>query len=175
MVEYGNPGAVEWVESEGGPLIVLPEGSVASWGGRHGQDGETDYDRTLTVDGLISLLRFGAETALILGDEPASTAYLPERNTFVRWYCADSEQALLDGVEAAIDSAEWEAGIFWDVTGPVVLFEAAWSGAELDEEDHLRIDLIAGRYSVRAGHVAPDGSTSVGVVELRRQEEGARR
>lgn len=173
MVRYGNPSAVEWVESEGGPLIVLPEGSVASWGGCHGPDGETDYDRTLVVDGWIGLLQFGAENALVLGDEPASTTYLPERHTFVRWHCADSEQALLADVEAAIDSTPWEPGLFWDVPGPVVLFESTLAGVELADGDHLRIELTPGRYSVRAGHVAPERGTSVGLVQLRRQEEGA--
>ncbi|MFI8786460.1 Imm21 family immunity protein [Streptomyces sp. NPDC055105] len=55
-----------------------------------------------------------------------------------------------------------------DVPGPVVLFDSAWPGDELESENHLRVELGAGRYSVRAAYVEPNPKTSLNLVQLRR-------
>ncbi|MET8451378.1 immunity 21 family protein [Streptomyces sp. NPDC005209] len=168
MARYADPGAVEWVESGGGPLIVVPEAVLPFWAGADGEDMATDYDRACEVDGYVGLLPVGNSAALVLGDEPASTSYLPDHAAFVRWSAANSEEELLAGVPAALDAAAWGDEVRWDVPGPVVLFDSAWPGDESERAEHLRVPLEAGAYAVRAAYARPGPETWVGLVQLRR-------
>ena len=91
MVTYAEPGTLEWIESGGGPLIAVPETVLPFWAGADGDETASDYDRACEVDAAVGLLPVGDGAALVLGDEPASTAYLPAHSAFVRWCAADSE------------------------------------------------------------------------------------
>jgi hypothetical protein len=171
MASYADPSSVErveWVESGGGPLIAIPEVVLPFWTGADGDELASDYDRACEVEGPVGLLPVGNTTALVLGDEPAATSYLPEHGTFVRWSAGDPEDALPAGVPAALATAAWGREVYWEVPGTVVLFDAASSGAGATKAGHLRIALTAGRYAVRAAHAEPGPeSSSVGLVRLR--------
>ncbi|MFE6748457.1 Imm21 family immunity protein [Kitasatospora purpeofusca] len=52
--------------------------------------------------------------------------------------------------------------------GPVVLFDAAWTGGESRLQQHLRVDPETGAYGVRAAHVEPDPRTALTPVAVRR-------
>lgn len=168
MVRYAEPGAVEWVESGGGPLIAVPETVLPFWAGADGEETASDYDRACEVDGYCGLLPVGDSAALVLGDEPASTAFLPEHGMFVRWTAANSEDELLAEVPAALATADWDDEVNWEVPGPVVLFDSAWPGTETGRTESLRVALEPGRYAVRAANVQPGPETWVGLVQLRR-------
>ncbi|MFJ9058267.1 Imm21 family immunity protein [Streptomyces sp. NPDC102409] len=168
MTRYADPGAVEEVESGGGPLTVVPEAVLSSWSGADNDESETDDGRACGVDGYTGLVAIGQSQALVLGDDPTSTSVLPERDLFVRWCAAESEEELLGSVDAALAHAAWEPERHRDVPGPVVLFDSAWPGDELEPDSHLRVELGPGRYSVRAAHVEPDPETSLHLVQLRR-------
>ncbi|WP_327374302.1 Imm21 family immunity protein [Thermomonospora echinospora] len=78
-----------WVESMGGPLIVVPVSALAGWGGctmtgMVNGDGDVadDYDRACAVEdlaGVIAVGRAGAQ-GLVLAEEPATScwAFPPE-------------------------------------------------------------------------------------------------
>ncbi|MFI9804108.1 immunity 21 family protein [Streptomyces sp. NPDC052301] len=168
MARYADPGALEWVESGGGPLIAVPEAVLPFWAGADSEELDTDYDRACEVPGYAGLLPVGDSAALVLGDEPAATSYLPEHGTFVRWSAANSESELLARIPAALDTAAWDHELRWDVPGPVLLFDSAWPGGAADREEHLRIPLAAGSYAVRAAYTQPGPETWVGLVQLRR-------
>ncbi|MEV5439829.1 immunity 21 family protein [Streptomyces sp. NPDC052682] len=168
MVRYAGTGAVEWVESGGGPLVAVPEAVLPFWTGADGEETASDYDRACEVDGHVGLLPVGDSTALVLGGEPASTAFLPGHGTFVRWCAADSEDDLLACVPAALEAAEWEPEVRWHVPGAVLLFDAAWPGTESARAGHVRVVLEPGTYTVRAAHVRPGPETWLGLVHLRR-------
>ncbi|MFJ5997593.1 immunity 21 family protein [Streptomyces sp. NPDC092370] len=167
MVRYARPGAVEWVESGGGPLIAVPETVLPFWAGADGEETASDYDRACEVDGHVGLLPVGDCTALVLGDEPASTAYLPDHGMFVRWCAGNSEDELLASVPPATATAEWGPETTWKVPGPVRLFDAAWPGTGLAGTDQVRVALEPGRYAVRAARVQPGPETWLDLIELR--------
>ncbi|WP_061293134.1 Imm21 family immunity protein [Herbidospora cretacea] len=116
---------------------------------------------------------------MILGDEPATTTFIPSISAFVRWIYADHHtdvQALLEG---ALDDVEWTEGPIFDVTGPLVLFDAGESGLgvvpeEIDEQygdsregfDALRFDIAPGLHRVRYADVHPGERTCFGVCRL---------
>ena len=168
MARFEDRGVLEWVESGGGPLIAVPEVVLPFWAGADSEELDTDYDRACEVSGYAGLLPVGDSAALVLGDEPAATSYLPEHTTFVRWSAADSERDLLAGVPAALKTAVWEQELRWQVPGPVVLFDSAWPGGEADRQEHLRVPLTAGSYAVRAAYAQPGAETWVGLVQLSR-------
>ncbi|MEW2272131.1 hypothetical protein GTY41_22420 [Streptomyces sp. SID685] len=168
MARFADRGVLEWVESGGGPLIAVPEVVLPFWAGADSEELDTDYDRACEVSGYAGLLPVGDSAALVLGDEPAATSYLPEHTAFVRWSAADSERDLLAGVPAALETAVWEQELRWQVPGPVVLFDSAWPGGEADRQEHLRVPLTAGSYAVRAAYAQPGAETWVGLVQLSR-------
>ncbi|WP_320775334.1 immunity 21 family protein [Streptomyces sp. CRN 30] len=167
MVRYAEPGVVDWVESGGGPLIAVPETVLPFWTGADGEETASDYDRACEVDGQAGLLPVGDAAALVLGDEPAATAFLPEHNAFVRWCAGEDESELLGSVPGALATAEWEPELTWQIPGALLLFDAAWPGGACESTDHVRVALDPGRYAVRAAHVRPGPETWLALVQLR--------
>jgi Immunity protein 21 len=156
-----------WVESAGGPLIVLPEQALPGWSGFAG-----DYARVCEIDfvGVIPLGDHGE--ALVLADEPAATTYVPAWRAFVQWLYAEPDTDVLACVPPALADASWDAGPVFTVSGPLILFDAASPGPDVTVDgtdlsdgeptaddttcDGIRIDLAAGRYQVEWADVEPD-------------------
>lgn len=146
-----------WVESAGGPLLVAPESQLALWGGSTDDDGPVeewgDYGRACSVEGYVGLVDVGDDQALVLGDEPASTTYLPDERLFLRWAAAYSEAELIAAAKRALnDGVQWDEDedLTWEIREPVVLFDSAWPGAEIEADNHLVVEVGPGRYRVRA-------------------------
>lgn len=167
MVRHAQPGTLEWIESGGGPLIAVPETVLPFWAGADGDETASDYDRACEIDGAVGLLPVGDSAALVFGDDPASTAYLPDHGVFVRWCAADSEEELLARVPAALATADWGREVRWKVPGTVVLFDAAWPGRDTERTEHLKVTLAPGAYTVRTARAQPGPETWLVLVELR--------
>ncbi|MER5866642.1 Imm21 family immunity protein [Kitasatospora sp. NPDC002040] len=181
-----------WVESMGGPLIVVPVSALQYWGGctEEGMiigdsDQPDDYDKACQVEGLaeaITLHGHDAVTALVLGDEPATTCYLPELRAFVRWLAADSDAELLAAAEAALNdpSTPWEECGVWQTDGSAVLMDSAEAGQHLGvpypdgrgQPAQAPVPVPAGRWKVRAFHKSAGESAWVGLVQLLPEAEG---
>ncbi|MFE7525444.1 Imm21 family immunity protein [Kitasatospora sp. NPDC057542] len=175
-----------WVESMGGPLVVVPVSALQHWGGCTEDgviigDGDQpdDYDRACGIEGLadvIGLRGHGSASALVLGDEPATTCYLSEPRAFMRWLAADSDAELLAATEAALNdpATSWEECGLWETDGPAVLMDSAEAGKNLGmpypdgrgQPEQAPVHLPAGRWRVRAFHTCADESVWVGVVQL---------
>ncbi|MFD7028292.1 Imm21 family immunity protein [Streptomyces sp. NPDC059917] len=174
-----------WVESMGGPLIVVPVSALHQWDGctkegviLGGTDEPDDYDRACAVEeyaAVISLGDTGTASALVLGDEAASTCYLPEQKLFLRWLAADSDTELLAAAAAVLSdpATPWEDCGVWETDGPAVLMDSAEAGKDLGapypdgrgQPDEAPVDVSAGRWEVRACHKTGEFPW-VGVVQL---------
>ena len=150
-------GAVEpvWVTTGGGPLIVMPESACPQWGGVPATypDEEGDYGRACAVDGYLGLIDVGGAKALVLGDYPARTTFVPAWNVFVRAIGLDADVNVEALASDLVPVARWEEALHWSVAEPVMLFDSVYSGAEFVAEEHLRLDLAAGVYTVEAAYV----------------------
>ncbi|MET9515462.1 immunity 21 family protein [Streptomyces sp. NPDC002994] len=173
-----------WVESMGGPLIVIPVSALDAWRGgtENGvfagdATAADDYDRACAVDDLAGVITVGESgaQALVLGDEPANSCYLPEHRAFLRWLAADSEAGLKAAAEAVLadPATEWEECGTWVTDGPAVLMDSAEAGAELNVEypggglpAQAPVSLPAGRWRVRAVHTEANEENWVGLVQI---------
>lgn len=144
----------------GGPLIVLPTTLLPFWRGADGvfPEADDDYGRACAVNDFAAVICVGEGQALVLGDEPAMTCYLPAHRVFVRWIAADSPEALLDraGEVLADPTTEWRDCGTWVTDGPAVLMGAVYGGSELNAPDafgdrpaHTAVPIPAGQWSVR--------------------------
>ena len=107
-----------WVDSLGGPLVVVPRSALSGWHGGTasgltvGGDALDDYDRACAVDDLAAVITLAGHSAeaLVLADEPATTCYLQEHHAFVRWLAADSAADLLAAAETVLadPATAWE-------------------------------------------------------------------
>jgi len=91
-----------WIESNGGPLLVLPCSLLSAWRGTDdpspGEKVEatfrwnpagvaTDYDRACDVSDFAGVIPVGSGEALVLADEPLPTTWLPagDGGSLARW------------------------------------------------------------------------------------------
>ncbi|MER6532926.1 Imm21 family immunity protein [Streptomyces sp900105755] len=173
-----------WVESMGGPLIVIPISVLTAWRGctesgvmAGDATAPDDYDRACAVDDLAGVITVGENgaQALVLAAEPATSCYLPEHRVFLRWLAADSEAGLTAAAEAVLadPATEWEECGAWVSDGAAVLMDSAEAGSELGIEyptggmpDQAPVLLPAGRWRVRATHTKADEDNLVGLVQL---------
>ncbi|MFJ2745689.1 Imm21 family immunity protein [Streptomyces sp. NPDC087440] len=149
--------SLTWLDTEGGPFIVVPRTALPHWSGP-----EDDYDRACEVMDFVGVLELpdGAE-ALVLGDEPLSTSYLPEHRVLVRWHYAESEEGVVDIIRTGLSTAEWKEGPVLSTTGELVMFDAAYFGTEVGTlTGSTSLDLAAGRYRVDSASIEPNSLTS---------------
>ena len=180
--------SIEWVFSAGGPLILIPAELATHWRGveewsppENGGDltGEfpSDYARACGIDDYLGMLEVGPGRALILGDEPMQTAFLPSHDggIIVRWMYSEDEDSLWRAVGAVPESA-------WEITPHrvevaqegILVFDSAYPGdalpASLDDgaaAPWIRIELSSGTYLVDMADYGPDTSTRLILHRLR--------
>ncbi|MFB7468790.1 Imm21 family immunity protein [Streptomyces sp. NPDC056224] len=180
----GSPGSPGWVKSFGGPLIVVPVSALDAWHGctdsgmtAGDETAEDDYDRACAVVDLAAAIAVGegGAQALVLGDEPSTSCFLPEHRAFLRWLAADSAAGLKAAAEAVLSdpATRWEECGAWVTDGPAVLMDSAEAGAGLDVEypggglpAQAPVPLPAGHWRVRAVHTKVDEDNWVGLVQL---------
>lgn len=156
-----------WVDTTGGPHLVVPEKYAVHWEGvgkpsrgrvveaksRWDASGPaTDYDRACDVDGLLGVIRVGRGRGVVLADDPGMAAYCPSRgrHSILKWVYAPSEAALLACFRGVTTRLKAEATVsVRHPGGRLVLMDAAdtpqsWLGK------HSEFTLPAGLYQVTA-------------------------
>ena len=155
---------MHWIESAGGPLVIVPERSLGAWHGADGPDvTETHYESACAVADYVGLVRLDGAQAVVLGDEPLRTAWRPGASggLLVRWIAAPSEADVERALATLPDILPWEQVLDFDHPGgTLVLFDAAVPGAELPD-DHLRLDLPAGRWTLGLSAYHPDDDVAL--------------
>ncbi len=181
---------LRWIESGGGPLIVipveiahhrrgdgglgLPNGDLSSvWDTVRDQ---TDYGRACGVSNSLGVLQVGPGECLVLGDEPMSTAFLPTGDgcLLIRWIHAENEK---DVVRAArsVPKSHWEhfPHPFRVGRSGLLLFDSANPGDDLPPPlsegiwSWSRLPVSTGTYLVSTGDYQPDDPTHVILHRLR--------
>ena len=125
---------------------MIERSEAERWSGYRG-----DYDLACAVEGVLGVVATpsmpSSAEALVIGDEPLSTTFLPERNVVLQWIHAASEEELISAVLASDFAAiAWEDGPEISLDGDIVIFDAALPWDEVSGEDVLNFGLPKGRY-----------------------------
>jgi Immunity protein 21 len=175
-----NSRALQWINSNGGPLLLLPSSLLGVWEGadepepyrgvearsRWNPGGPaTDYDRACDATELVGTVQVGVGEGLVLADEPLATTWWPAPEIgggiLVRWEYADSDAAAGRWIAAIPGSLPWEPSArFGFAEGPLVLFDSAEAGAD-PSGPRLEIALAGGGYDVHTIRWRPDVTTSL--------------
>ncbi len=169
---------LKWIDSEGGPLILLPQNLLDYWLGIIPPSDDrqirttfqwdpnglaTDYDRACDVQGYVEPLEVAFGHALVLGNEPFSTTWWPISNDtggiLVRWVEANDVLEVTRALEALPISLFPKPKIsiqFSDQT--LYLFDSATPGTEVPDNIHLKITLNEGVYSVSTFEYKPSNT-----------------
>lgn len=159
----------KWIESAGGPLLLLPRKVLHLWGGFEQLEGQhlSDYDRACAETGCLGLIDVGECQGLILGDEPLRTCWYPghslNEGVLIGIYCADSESAAekyFDKIDQQIfENAQFNFRVF---DKPLFLFDSAMPGNTVEKMgNYLELDLVQGNYAIRSVTYNPDPRTSL--------------
>ncbi|WP_436776916.1 Imm21 family immunity protein [Yinghuangia sp. YIM S09857] len=162
-----DQGALRWVESMGGPLVVVPVSALEHWAGcseSWGEDGvHDDYDRACDIEGYAGVLGVGAggAQALVLGDNPATSCFVPALRVFVRQFGGTAAE-LPAAAEAVLTdpTATWEDCGVWETDGDAVLMDSVTAGNAPAVEypngggfpEQAPVPVPAGRWQVDATH-----------------------
>lgn len=153
---------MQWVESSGGPLVVVPVKDVSSWRGILQIDRDvSDYDLACSVSEEIVCLSAEKAQVLVLGDEPFRTTWFPleDGGLLIRWVYADREETLINFLEAGeVDKNFKETTFFLSIPGSCVLFDSAEDGTNI-QGDSIELDLRPGTYSVKTALIDPSSES----------------
>lgn len=74
-------GGLPWVDTLGGPHILVPQSALPYWDGApmNASEDEGDYGRACSVWSYVGLIDVGPAHALVLGSEPGLTTFLADR------------------------------------------------------------------------------------------------
>ncbi|MFE3650677.1 Imm21 family immunity protein [Streptomyces sp. NPDC059152] len=144
--ERGNH-PTKWIESTGGPFVIVPAAHAADWQGIEGED----YDEACLVEDYLGRVEFGpAERkvpGIVVADEPLPATYLSDLQCLLQWSCAPSEQALIDGARSSFEGIDdWHRGPVLDVHDQLIMFDATAPGHSLEQGETLPVSLPAGSY-----------------------------
>jgi hypothetical protein len=171
-----------WIESNVGPLLLVPEALLPAWSGTdvpagrtvdatfrwQGSGPATDYDRACDVRDYVAVIPVGAGRALVLADEPLPTKWLPaaDGGLLARWIYGESEAAADRALTAVPGDLAWKSCGAFDVhASPLRLIDSADTGRDLTLPS-ARIALPPGRYDVEWARFEPDPETAFLLVRL---------
>lgn len=159
---------MKWINSTGGPLIMMEAALLPRWGGNlHSaespNDALTDYDRACEVNDYIGIIPQGGRHALVLNDEPMQTACLSTADTsvlLIRWEYA-SDEDMVAQYARSIPEESWEpTGLIFNVSqSPLMVFDSVYAGNEV--EDEVTIQLRPAAYAIDSVRYQPDTETSL--------------
>ncbi len=160
-------GAIDWLETEGGPFVVLAVETAGKWGV---PDGDVSaFERSLEVDDYLGLTEFDGGHALVLGDDPYPTALLAAPRFggvyIIRRLWGEDVEDAIDAVHE-IRAHEWspEGVVFDAMDGRIVLFDSVRD--PFAARHRISLSIAPGRYAIETADLQPDDDLCVMVHRL---------
>lgn len=171
---------MEWINSGGGPLILISEKSYKKWSGTFKRElylqnefvhadnflssEEADYGEACSIRDYVGLIEVSGETAIVLGDEPLSTTAFKssDNNTLVIARCYyTNKETLPKSILTSIDLVAigpWTLDQKFEVqTETHFLFDSAFSGYTVDYDDveKMQLTIRKGNYAIWTTEYSP--------------------
>jgi hypothetical protein len=143
---------MKWLESTGGPMVVMQVSSVAAWTGYRGPD----YDLACSVYdiGIVDVARTGPVfSALSLSGEPMSTTWSEDLSCVIQWRWAEDEEDLFQAIRSSWNDLEWVVVGSVEWQGGVRVFDAATPGDELSRDEYMEWPINGGSAAVMVAEV----------------------
>ena len=157
---------LKWIESAGGPLLLLERALLPYWQGSFGDGASTtDYDRACQVADYVGEIEVASGSGVVLGEEPFSTTWWQSERSLngclVRWGFAENEMKVREVLSSLLVAQHWRAtDIKLEIlNGELILFDSACSGTAVD--DSLTITIPPGAYTVETLHYNPNDELSL--------------
>ncbi|MBX3229743.1 MAG: hypothetical protein KIT84_05365 [Labilithrix sp.] len=150
-----------YVETEGGPFVLLPLELKKAWKGAgdddDDDDDESDYERAEAFVSTVGVLDVGKGKALVLG-EAEVTAYRATKDggVFIQRVFGDEDAAVIRAVDGALASGKWKDAkleLLVAKKGKLALFDSACAYEDADEDEILEVTLAPGRYAIKTARV----------------------
>ncbi len=175
---------LKWIDSAGGPLILISDKSYKLWSGilkrssyldNKVEDAddflnadEADYGKACLVHDYLGVVNVGDDNVLVLGNEPLLTTVfhsIDGKVVIARWYYGEDEE-LVDNYLKTIDldSIDWEFVLALKLTSErQFLFDSACSASMLDKgnNDYLSLNIKQGDYKIWTSIFEPDDKTKL--------------
>jgi hypothetical protein len=176
---------LKWIDSAGGPLILISDKSYNLWSGILKRSSyldskieetdnflnpdETDYGKACLVKDYLGVVNIGEDTALVLGDEPLLTTIfhsLDGRVVIARKSYSENEE-FVDSNLKTIDLKlidNWEFALTLILSGDKqYLFDSACSASMLDKGNNecLSMNIKQGDYKIWTSIYEPDDKTKL--------------
>jgi immunity protein 21 of polymorphic toxin system len=158
--------ALTWIESTGGPLLLLELELLPFWQGiLEGPAEMTDYDRACQITSYVGKIEVGPSFGIVLSGEPLSTTWYEASNlgnSFIaRWVCAEDELAVVSALGSVPIDTTWEqTGVNFETSHrELIVFDSSCSSSAIDT--YLAIELRPGRYSIETLNYEPNDQVSL--------------
>lgn len=158
---------LNWIDTLGGPHLLIPAESLSSWNGDEGwfdhlfHEDDSDYARACRIQTWIGVVETGGNQALVLSGDAGAISWIPNSDSvgglLVQWIGADNDKQILDAIEnGAVLSC------LSDVNAERLNYTVKGSGLMhlIDSVDdgnslcwpYLDIEMPAGEYLIEAGY-----------------------
>lgn len=176
---------LKWINSAGGPLILISDKSYNLWSGILKRSSyldnkiedaddflnaeEADYGKACLVQDYLGVVNVGNGTALILGDEPLLMTFFHSvdgRVAIARWFYGEDEE-LVDNNLKTIDfnsTDNWEFALTLNLSSEnQYLFDSACFAGMLNKgnNDCLSANIKQGDYKIWTSIYEPDKKTKL--------------
>jgi len=174
---------LQYVETEGGPFVLLPLELKKSWKGidedesNEDDDDEDDDDEDDDDDdgggeflSTVGTLDVGSGQVLILGTAEVTTFYpTDDGGVFVQRVGTEDDDEVIAAVDDALEGDAWEKSpiVFDAGKGKLALFDAGYEYDDADEDEILEVKLAPGKYAVETGKADTD-EAELGFIRLKR-------
>jgi len=149
----------KWIDSAGGPLVLLQASSLKVWHGVFG----ADYDDACAIAGYTGVLRRERHDVLVLGADPMPTAHFKDAEELflVRLYTGPGDEAVIESIatmRGALNKAIEEVDLEI-VEGNQTIIDSGADGQNADERFELSIP--PGKYRVLTFDYDPSSEISL--------------
>jgi hypothetical protein len=176
---------LKWIDSAGGPLILISDKSYNQWSGilkrslyldniiEEADDfldtDEADYGKACTVQDYLGVVNVGSDTALVFGDEPMLTTIfhsVDDKVVVARWFYGEDEESV-DNYLKSIDLNSidnWEFSLTVNLSsGKQYLFDSACSESMLEKgnNEFLIVNIKQGEYRIWTSIYEPNDKTKL--------------
>ncbi|WP_455928599.1 Imm21 family immunity protein [Pseudomonas fluorescens] len=162
----------DWIESSGGPLVVIENHLAPLWGGTNGHP--SDFDLACDTVNYIELVSTQKVTALIMGDEPLRTiaAHSDDHTLIVRWRWAKSEQDVLKEIQNVQFPSTYDEHL--DIilpSGALTIFDSA---TQYSETEAIHLKTHPGKNTIQTFTYSPNPETSLLIHKISKSSENLR-